>query len=161
MPLNSTSLSSWAKAIKKALDGAGCNGQALLQEAGLELPALDDPDARYPVRKTARLWQLAVEATGDANFGLKVASQVNQTTFHALGPTLTVSATLGEAFDRIVRYFRLVSDAAELDFRKQGGGVPLHHARQRRPHTASSGIAGRLYQQLPLAGGAGFHTTAY
>lgn len=120
MPLASTSLTSWAKAIKKALDRAGCDGQALLQAAGLELSALDDPDARYPMEKTARLWQLAVEATGDANFGLKVASQVSQATFHALGPTLSVSATLGEAFDRIVRYFRLVSDAAELDFRQQG-----------------------------------------
>ncbi len=121
MPVNATSLSSWVKAIKKTLDDSGYDGLALLQSTGIDLSILDNPDGRYSVEQTARLWQSAVEATGDENFGLKVASQVNQSTFHALGPTLAVSATLRETFERIVRYFRLVSDAAELDFYRQDG----------------------------------------
>lgn len=120
MPATTTSISSWAKAIKKALDNAGCDSLSLLREAGLDERSLDDPDARYPLDKTARLWRLAVQATGNASFGLKVASQVGQSTFHALGHTLSVSTTLKDAFERVVRYFRLVSDAAELEFRQQG-----------------------------------------
>lgn len=120
MPHTATALASWARAIRRALDAAGCDSTALFREAGLDERLLDDPTARYPVDRTTRLWRLAVAATGDAAFGLKVASAVTQTTFHALGYTLVASATLQEAFERVVRYFRIVTDAGELQLQRQG-----------------------------------------
>jgi AraC-like DNA-binding protein len=113
---DTTVLTSWAKAIRRALERAGVDSRALFEQAGLDPAALDDPDARYPLQKTVRLWALAVEATGDEAFGLTVASQVTPTTFHALGYSLTASSSLREAFERMLRYFRLVTDAAELEF---------------------------------------------
>ncbi|MGH8561844.1 MAG: AraC family transcriptional regulator, partial [Nevskiales bacterium] len=120
MPHTATALTSWAKAIRKALETAGYDAKPLFAKAGLELAALDDPNARYPVEGTTRLWRLAVETTGNPAFGLAVASQVTQTTFHALGYSLLASATLKDAFERMVRYFRIVTDAAELEFRRSG-----------------------------------------
>jgi AraC-like DNA-binding protein len=111
-----TALTSWAKAIRKALDAAGVDSARLFAEAGLDMAKLDDPNARYSVAATTRLWRLAVAATGDEAFGLTVARHVNQTTFHALGYSLSASASLREAFERMLRYFRLVTDAAELSF---------------------------------------------
>lgn len=111
-----TVLSSWGRAIRRALDRAGVDSAALFAEAGLDAASLDDPNARYPLEQTTRLWGLSVQATGDAAFGLSVASQVNATTFHALGYALQASSTLREAFERMVRYFRLVTDAADLQF---------------------------------------------
>lgn len=116
-----TVLSSWGRAIRRALDRAGLDSGALFAEAGLDLAALDDPNARYPLRNTTRLWALAVQASGDPAFGLAVAGQVTQTTFHALGYALSASSTLREGFERIVRYFRLVTDAVDLEFSEQGG----------------------------------------
>lgn len=115
-----TVLSSWGRAIRRALDQAGIDSERLFAEAGLDLAALADPNARYPLEQTTRLWRLAVEATGDPAFGLRVATQVTQTTFHALGYALIASSTLREAFERMVRYFRLVTDAAELDLAEDG-----------------------------------------
>lgn len=115
-----TALTSWAKAIRKALDVAGVDSARLFAEAGLDSAALDDPNARYSVDATTRLWRLAVTATGDEAFGLTVARHVNQTTFHALGYSLTASNTLREAFERMLRYFRLISDAADLTFELDG-----------------------------------------
>lgn len=115
-----TALTSWAKAIRKALDVAGVDSARLFAEAGLDRAALDDPNARYAVDATTRLWRLAVTATGDETFGLTVARHVNQTTFHALGYSLTASNTLREAFERMLRYFRLVTDAADLTFELDG-----------------------------------------
>lgn len=108
-----TALTSWAKAIRKALDAAGVDSARLFAEAGLDIAALGDPNARYPVAATTRLWKLAVAATADEAFGLTVARHVGPTTFHALGYSLTASETLREAFDRLTRYFRIVTDAAE------------------------------------------------
>ena len=113
-PSTATALTSWARAIRKALEAADLDSARLFAEAGLDLAALDDPNARYPVAATTRLWQLAVQASGDDDFGLTVARHVSQTTFHALGYSLAASSTLKEAFDRLLRYFRIVTDAAEL-----------------------------------------------
>lgn len=121
MPTTATTLTSWTRALKKALDKAGCDSSALLREAGMDIRALDDPDARYPLAQTRKLWRLAVQATGDSALGLKVASEVSQTTFHALGYTLLASGTLKEAFERIVRYYRLATDVAAPRLLQQGG----------------------------------------
>lgn len=118
--MNATSLTSWIKAIKITLDRQDINSAALFAQAGLDIHELANPNARYPLANTTRLWQLAVQATGDENLGLNVARNINQTTFHALGYSLLASHTLEEAFERLIRYFRIVSDAAELDFQPSG-----------------------------------------
>ncbi|NKF22091.1 AraC family transcriptional regulator [Solimonas marina] len=118
--LHTTVLSSWGRAIRRALDAAGVDSARLFAEAGLDVAALADPDARYPLEQTTRLWALAVRETGDPAFGLSVATQVTQTTFHALGYALIASGTLREAFERMVRYFRLVTDAADLKLERDG-----------------------------------------
>jgi AraC-like DNA-binding protein len=119
-PRDPTSLSSWGLAMARALQTRGCDAQALFSRAGLDFAALDDPEARYPAQPTAELWRLAVEATGDPAFGLEVARHTSPTTFHALGFSLAASGSLREAFERLVRYYRLVSDAATIRFEQQG-----------------------------------------
>lgn len=109
-----TSLSSWGQAIASTLELRGVDSRALFQRAGLDVEALRDPDARYPLEATTRLWRLAVEATDDAALGLEVARHTHPTTFHALGFSLAASGTLREAFERTARFFRLVTDAAQL-----------------------------------------------
>ncbi|MES0872847.1 AraC-like transcriptional regulator QhpR [Sinimarinibacterium thermocellulolyticum] len=121
-PTTATALTSWARAIRKALDATGQDSARLFAEAGLDPALLSDPDARYPVARTTRLWRLAVAATGDDAFGLTVARHVGQTTFHALGYALSASATLHEAFERVLRYFAVVSDVAELGFEQTPQG---------------------------------------
>lgn len=115
-----TSLSSWARTIRRTIEAAGVDGEALMREAGMDPRLLDDPSGRYPLEQTTRLWRLAVEATGDPCLGLRVASSVTHTTFHALSYSLLASTTLKEAFERIARYFRIASDAADTSFELHG-----------------------------------------
>lgn len=115
MPHTATALTSWARAIRKALEAGGYDPKPLFIKAGLDIAAMDDPNARYPVAATARLWAEVVQTTGDPAFGLVVARHVTPTSFHALGYSLVASATLRQAFERLLRYFRVVSDAAELE----------------------------------------------
>lgn len=111
-------LATWVKVIGRALDAAGCNGPALLAEAGFSPQDLEDPTARCSVIATRRLWELAVAATGDSAFGLKVASHIKHTTFHALSYGLCASSTLKEAFQRVQRYCHVASDAVVYEFVK-------------------------------------------
>jgi AraC-like DNA-binding protein len=117
-------LVTWVKAFGRALDAAGCDGSALLAEVGFDLNHLGGPDARCPLTKTGRLWQVALEATGDEAFGVKLASYFSHTAFHALGYGLSASSTLKEAFERVQHYSHVVSDAVGDRFYR--GGAEYH-----------------------------------
>ena len=115
-----TILGTCVKALGRALDAAGCDGPALLTEAGFDLRELDGPDTRCPLAKIGHLWRIALAATGDPAFGLKLTRQYKHTTFHALGYGLSASSTLKEAFERIQRFSHVVSDAVEYQFVRVG-----------------------------------------
>jgi len=115
-----TSLASWTRALRKQLDALGLDSAALCIEAGLAPQQMEDPNARYPLSATTRLWELAVQASGDPAIGLRVSRFVSPTTFHALGYALVASGSLREVFERIVRYHQVVSDALKLELSRDG-----------------------------------------
>ena len=116
----STTLSSWALVVCNAIDATGINSATLLTSAKISPDALKDPEGRIPVSKMSRLWELAVEATGDEALGLSVPPFVQPTTFHALGFSLMVSATLRDAWTRIQRYYKVVSDVLDIQIQDYG-----------------------------------------
>ncbi|HET8871317.1 MAG TPA: AraC family transcriptional regulator, partial [Aquabacterium sp.] len=77
-------------------------------------------DARCSAEALARLWRLAVAHTGDTAFGIQAARHALPTSFHALGYALTASPTLGDAFERVARYYRVITEAWSLQFSVQG-----------------------------------------
>ncbi|CAM3271652.1 AraC family transcriptional regulator [Pseudomonas floridensis] len=115
-----SSLASWTRALRKQLDALDLNSTELCQAAGIDPQSLNDPDATFTADATAKLWQLAVQASQDPALGLRVSRFVSPTTFHALGYTLVASGSLREVFERIVRYHSMAEDSLELDFRSVG-----------------------------------------
>lgn len=115
MSTEPTTLASWTRALRKQLDALGLDSEALCAQAGLQPGVWDDPNARCPLSVTTRLWHLAVEASGDPALGLNTSQYVSPTTFHALGYALIASCSMREVFERTVRYYRVVSDALELE----------------------------------------------
>ena len=97
-----------------ALRSRGVNAEELLAQTGLSTEILADPNRRHPIEVTTRLWRLAVDATSDPAFGIEVARHTTYQTFHALGFSLATSATLREALERVVRFFAIVTDAADM-----------------------------------------------
>jgi len=82
---------------------------ALLEAAGLAAVPRNDPTERVPVATVKRLFDAAVDATGDAYFGLFAANYLHAGTFHALGYALLASADLRDFATRLCRYFHLLS----------------------------------------------------
>jgi AraC-like DNA-binding protein len=119
-PVEESTISTWILALVRALDAAGLDGAGMARAAGVDPAVLEDPERRSPIAVNTRLWRLAVEATGDPCFGLRVARYVTQTTFHGLGLAAFASPTLREAFERIARWQRLVSDAIAVAVEPEG-----------------------------------------
>jgi AraC-like DNA-binding protein len=109
-----TTIATYALAIGKALEQQGIDSVGLFREAGLSGAYANDPLQRIPVTQMTRLFALCVEATGDRYFGLTVAQVTPLTSLHALGYSLMASDTLLDFGHRLARYFRLLSQVAEM-----------------------------------------------
>jgi AraC-like DNA-binding protein len=120
-----TGLSAWVLAIVHALEQAGVDHVALLGKLGMDASRVGDLNHRYLQHQVTDLWKAAVEATGDSNFGLKVARQVRPSTFHVIGYAMACSGTLARAAERFAHSARLISDSAKVDFLRVREGLLL------------------------------------
>lgn len=120
-----TTIGSVLNAVVKALDGYAVSAPALLAEAGLARPVSNDPLVRIPTQQLHHLFALAVEATGDPQFGLAVARQMHFLNLHAVGYALAASETLMDFLRRLERFMRLITDAVALEVRELGDVVEL------------------------------------
>jgi AraC-like DNA-binding protein len=112
LPPAATVLSSWTRALIRALEARDVDALALARAAGIPLTALDDPERRVPLEASTRLWKAAVAATGDHAIGLEVSRHVRPTTFHGLGQAFLASTSLAAALERTARHSPLIYDPA-------------------------------------------------
>lgn len=109
-----TNIASSALSIWRALESYGLDPDAVFRQAGLDPRKLYDPNARYRDKNIYRLWQLALQKTRDPCLGFRVASFWHPSAAHALGYAWLASATLKDALERTVRYFRMMTDKERL-----------------------------------------------
>ena len=86
----------------------GTSRAALLERCGLPDALLEDREARVPLDIERRLWHEAALATGDPDFGLHIAERAPPGAFEVLEYAARASPTLGEAYERVARYQRLM-----------------------------------------------------
>jgi AraC-like DNA-binding protein len=95
--------------------------EALLARAGLLRASLEDVDGRIEVDALLRLWELVAEHAGDPFFGLHVGERfVSAKTIHIVGYAARNCLTLGDCYERTVRFGRLTNEASEITLRVEG-----------------------------------------
>ena len=109
-----TTSAGWVSAIGHALAVDGLDIAAIFRELGLDAEVLTDPDARISQDSMTRVWQLAVERSGNPAIGLNMARVVRPGHFSVVGYSLMSSRTLREGFGRVVRYQRLIGESADM-----------------------------------------------
>ncbi len=123
-----TALASWMTALHRYLCSVQVDADALFREVGLDPAVMQNAEGRYPVVLTTALWEKAAAVTQDEALGLKVARNIRPGTFHALGYSVIASPTLRSAFERMQKFFLLVSDAGVLTLEEKDTTVILHLA---------------------------------
>ncbi|MBA6418891.1 AraC family transcriptional regulator [Pseudomonas sp. 5Ae-yellow] len=109
-----TTSAGWARAIVQALENSGLNAADLFADLGIEAAVLSDPDGRIPQDSMTRLWQRAVEISGNPAIGLNMAQTMRPGHFSVVGYAMMSSSTLLEGFGRVVRYQRILGESADL-----------------------------------------------
>ena len=111
-------------------ESLGLAREQLLEAGGLTEAELADPDARIPTIKRWRLWSYISAQVKDPDLGLRIGSTLVVRQFGLVGYTMLHSRTLFQAFGRMVRYGRILSDlASDLALEKVEGGWGLTNLR--------------------------------
>ncbi len=133
-----TNAAFWVSGIAHALIAEHLDVPALFREAGLDLSALKDPDARFESDCVSHLWELAVARSGNPAIGLAGASRAGPGHFGVVAYSLMSAPDLLGMLHRIVRYVGVVSDVATLSVRQHGDGhrlvLDLNPGRRPVPH---------------------------
>jgi AraC-like DNA-binding protein len=109
----------WVRSTVDMFAAEGLNVRALLATAGIDPAALDAPGARLPTEQITRLWELAVEQSGNPAIGLAQHAVVRPASFDVVGYAMMSCADLGAAFERLIRYMLILSDAFTMTLTKE------------------------------------------
>jgi AraC-like DNA-binding protein len=112
----------WVKGIAEMLAAEGLDVNALLAEAGIDPAAVDSPTARLQTERISRLWELAVERSGNPAIGLAQHDVARPASFDVVGYTMMSCADLQGAFERLIRYLLILSDALTLTMSEERAG---------------------------------------
>ena len=114
--------------VIERLRSLGIDTEPVLLAAGAEAATLDDPDGRLPHELAIAVWREAAERSGDDTFGIHAAEQIRPGAFDVLDYATRSSVTLGEAFERLVRYHRVLHDVAVVRMSVDGDRAELTHS---------------------------------
>lgn len=114
MTMSATTCSAWLRGVVNTLEAQGIDIPALFAEAGLSLAMLDDPDKRWPTEQVNRIWTLAVERSGNPAIALGNPHFARPDHYGVVGYAMMSSADLATGLCRLMRYLRIVSDAATI-----------------------------------------------
>ena len=111
----------WVRSTVDMLAAEGLNVGALLAGAGIDAKTLDAPGARVASDQLSRLWELAAEQSCNPAIGLAQHSIVRPASFDVVGYAMMSCADLRAAFERLIRYLLILSDALTMTLTKEHG----------------------------------------
>src|SRR5260221_13881262 len=131
----------------------GIDPKAMLKQARLPLHCLERPDLRIAVAGVRRLLEASAEASGVAEFGLRLAEHGG---FSTLGPVALVvreQATVGAAIEALSRYIQLQNEAMRLEIDRRDDLVTiamfLRGGRPRGTLQSAGRALGRTQRRMP------------
>jgi AraC-like DNA-binding protein len=122
MMMSATTCSAWIRGVVNTLQAQGLDIPELFADANLSLAALEDPDKRWPTEQVNRLWTLAVERSGNPAIALGDPHLARPDHYGVVGYAMMSSADLSTGLCRLMRYLRIVSDAAMIVLIPDEGG---------------------------------------
>jgi len=111
----------WVRGIAEMLTAEGLDANALLTAAGIDPATLEAPGARVPTDQISFLWKLAVERSGNPAIALGQSHVVRPASFDVVGYTMMSCANLKDAFERLVRYLRILSNSLTMSRSEERG----------------------------------------
>lgn len=110
------------RALLDAGERVGVDRAAALAAVGVRPEEAADANGWIPAARMTRAWEVVPELSGDPSFGLHAAEQAPAGVYGPLDLATMSSATVGEAFDRVERYYAAMGAMSELRAKRGPGG---------------------------------------
>jgi len=120
-----TSIATLTEVIARTLESYQIDSKEVFESVGLPPEPFKNPDERVSKDSMEEIWLEAERRTRNPCIGFEVGLNFHTSNLHAVGYAWLASATLREAMERLVRYQRLLSTAAEMDVYEDGDGFHL------------------------------------
>src|SRR6516164_6602074 len=117
-----TTAAVWVKGIAEMLAAEGLDVAGLFTAAGIDPASLEGPAARLSSEKISHLWELAVERSRNPALALAQHQVARPASFDVVGYTMMSCADLRTAFDRLIRYLLILSDALTMTMEAEADG---------------------------------------
>lgn len=98
----------------------GVDVARLLRCANLDIALLDNPGARIGADAVTRMWEMAVDWSGNPSLGLDRELVARYVNFDVVGHAMLSSPDLRTGLDHLARYLALISDAATFVLQPEG-----------------------------------------
>jgi AraC-like DNA-binding protein len=108
---------------------AGVASNALLREASIPPSLLEEPGARVVRAKVFRLYELAMDRTGDAALGIHWSQRHSEHAFMPVSHLFTSAPTLRRAVDAVTRFYPLLSDERIWELEERGDAASIRFLR--------------------------------
>ena len=117
-----TTAAVWVKGVAEMLAAEGLDVRTLIAAADIDPAALDAPGARLPSEKISLLWELAAERSGNPAIALAQHQVARPASFDVVGYAMMSCANLRDAFERLIRYLLILSDALTMTMSEESVG---------------------------------------
>jgi AraC-like DNA-binding protein len=130
------------RALESASDALRLPSDAILARIGVPRERLDDPEGRVSVDEWRAFWREIVQSTDDPYVGLHLGEAIPKGALDVVDYAASSSPTLGEALERIRRYYAIVDDVAEVQIERAEGCVIVRQRHTRVPPVSSHASEG-------------------
>ncbi|MDB5997645.1 MAG: phbR [Pseudomonas sp.] len=144
--------SGYASVLVNTLSAQGLEVASLCREAGLDMALANKPGAFCERKAIYQLWDLAAQASGDPDIGLKAYGNFHPGSFQIVGYTMMSSLNLKRALERLVRFSPLIGTGFSLFFVQE----QQHYRLAALDHQQSGSVKPRQYSDAGLASLLGF-----
>jgi AraC-like DNA-binding protein len=129
-----TVANAYVRTVLNAVEAQGVSNRDVMSGIPFSEAQLTVANGRVGTAIVHRIWERAIELTGDPHLGLKVAAAAKPSTFRVLGYAIMSCSSLYEALGLMLRYHRLVSESGILSAETYtDGDVCITYTEQEMP----------------------------
>ncbi len=103
----------------------GISFDALEELTGVQHSRISDPDGWIPMASYVRLWELAIDATGDPALALRLREKTGMRSIHFVVQLAMHCSTLAEALFHFNKYSRLLSETDNIELSENGDLIEI------------------------------------
>jgi hypothetical protein len=111
--------------MAEMLAAEGLDVPTLFAAADVDPASLVGPSARLATEKLSHLWELAVERSRNPAIALAHHEVARPASFDVVGYTMMSCADLRSAFERLIRYLLILSDALTMSMTEEVDGYRI------------------------------------